>query len=217
MESPSSFVRPTSEVLPAPLPVGRAATYGGHVIEDGEGFVSETLAVRLRSGDPEALSEAYRHHSRLVYSLALRGLGVPHDAEDATQQVFVSAWRGRHGLDPNRGSLAGWLVGITRNVVADMHAQRARTTRNLLAVGSRVEPPDPPLDAAVVAQVVVAHALDGLGEPRRTIVRLAIMEEHTHEEISASLGLALGTVKSHVRRGLLQLRRTLEEVRNDAS
>jgi len=162
MESPSSFVRPTSEVLPAPLPVGRAATYGGHVIEDGEGFVNETLAVRLRSGDPEALSEAYRHHSRLVYSLALRGLGVPHDAEDATQQVFVSAWRGRHGLDPNRGSLAGWLVGITRNVVADMHAQRARTTRNLLAVGSRVEPPDPPLDAAVVAQV---DETTGAGSP----------------------------------------------------
>lgn len=187
------------------------------LIDDGEGFADETLAVRLRSGDPEALSEAYRQHSRLVYTLALRGLGAPHDAEDATQQVFVSAWKGRHSIDPDRGSLGGWLVGITRHVVADMHAQRARTTRNLLAVGSRVEPPDPPLDAAVVAELVVAHALDGLGEPRRTIVRLSILEERTHGEISESLGMALGTVKSHVRRGLLQLRRTMEEVRNDAS
>ena len=187
------------------------------LIEEGEGFAGEALAVRLRSGDPEALSEAYRDHSRLVYSLALRGLGVPHDAEDATQQVFVSAWRGRHGLDPARGTVGGWLVGITRHVVADMHAQRARTTRNLLAVGSRVEPSAPPLEGEVVAQMVVAHALKGLGEPRRTIIRLAILEERTHEEISAKLDMALGTVKSHVRRGLLQMRRTMEEVGNDAS
>lgn len=187
------------------------------LIDDGEGFADETLAVRLRSGDPEALSEAYRQHSRLVYTLALRGLGVQHDAEDATQQVFVSAWRGRESIDPARGSLGGWLVGITRHVVADVHAQRARTTRNLLAVGSRAEAPPAPLDAEVVAGVVVADALDGLGEPRRTIVRLAILEERTHEEISAKLGMALGTVKSHVRRGLLQLRRTMEEVSPDAS
>lgn len=183
---------------------------------DGEGL-DGALAVRLRSGDAEALAEAYRQHGRLVYSLAVRSLANPHDAEDATQQVFVAAWRGRASLDPDRGSLGGWLVGITRHVVADVMAQRARTVRNLQAVGSRATPPAPAVDTVVVEQVAVAAALDGLGEPRRTIVRLAVLEERTHEEISRELDLALGTVKSHVRRGLLQLRKRLEEVRTDAS
>jgi RNA polymerase sigma-70 factor (ECF subfamily) len=102
-------------------------------------------------------------------------------------------------------------------VVADLIAQRSRTVRNLQAVGSQPLPEPQRLDAEVVGQVVVADALASLGEPRRTIVRLAVVEERTHDEISRELGLALGTVKSHVRRGLLQLRGMMERVENGAS
>ena len=184
--------------------------------DDGESSPSEALAVRLRAGDQDALAAAYRTHGQLVYSLALRALGTHHDAEDVTQQVFVAAWRGRASFDPVRGSLGGWLVGITRHVVADSIDQRRRSWRNLQAVGGRAEPPAPALDATVIEQIAVAAALGRLGEPRRTIVRLAVLEGRTHEEISRHLGMALGTVKSHVRRGLLQLRTSLEEVRTDA-
>lgn len=201
-----------------PLPQALPPPYAGQMLTgDGEDAPPDALAVRLRSGDPEALAEVYREHGRLVFNIALRGLGTHHDAEDAAQQVFVAAWRGRQSLDPARGGLGGWLVGITRHVVSDVLTQRWRTVRNLRAVGNQPQAPEQRLDAAVVGQLVVADALARLDEPRRTVVRLAILEERTHDEISRELGLALGTVKSHVRRGLLQLRATMEGVETGAS
>jgi RNA polymerase sigma-70 factor (ECF subfamily) len=177
---------------------------------------AEELAAKFGAGDADAMAEVYARHSRLVYTLALRSLGNHHDAEDATQQVFVAAWRGRHTLDPGRGALGAWLVGITRHTVNDLLAQRARSTRNLAAVAANPQPLASAFDTAVTDRVLVAHALESLGEPKATILRLALGEGETHEEISKRLDLPLGTVKSHVRRGLLQLRNTMKAVRTDA-
>ena len=176
--------------------------------------VMHDLAERLRDGSLEALEEAYARWSSLVHTLALRSLGNHHDAEDVTQQVFVAAWRSRHTLRPERGTVPGWLVGITRNKVADLHAQRARQARDLGAAALDALPDqhDPPPDEQLAARLVLADALDDLGEPRSTVVRMAFLEDLTHDEIARRLQLPLGTVKSHVRRGLLHLRSRLEEV-----
>ena len=84
-------------------------------------------------------------------------------------------------------------------------------------VRAQPEVPDPTHEASVVDHVVVADALRALGEPRSTIIRLSVMEGHTHQEVSRRLGLPLGTVKSHARRGLLALREQLREVHDAAS
>lgn len=173
------------------------------------------LARRLKDGERSALAEAYRQWSTLIHSIALRSLRNHHDAEDVTQQVFVSAWRGRHTFDPDRGSLVAWLVGITRHRCADHHA----AARRLPAVPQDSDALDS-LDRSVSGcshdatdHLVLAALIEDLGEPRRTIVRLAFYEDQTHEAIARSLGMPLGTVKSHVRRGLIHLRKHLEEVR----
>jgi RNA polymerase sigma-70 factor (ECF subfamily) len=147
-----------------------------------------------------------------VHTVALRSLGDPHDAEDVTQQVFVSAWGSRHTLRPD-GSVAAWLVGITRHRVADARTQRFRSRRNTAAVAAQApaETIAPPQDE-LAGQLLVAHELEHLGEPRGTVVRMAVIEDRPHEEIARTLELPLGTVKSHVRRGLLQLRSRLKEV-----
>ena len=189
-------------------------------VSTGEQVDVDDLAVRLRDGSRDALAEAYREWSSLVHTLALRSLGNHHDAEDVTQQVFVAAWRSRHTLRPERGTVAGWLVGITRHKVADMHAKRARQARDAAAVAAHELPQRarghhpttswPPGSCS-------HDELGRLGEPRGTVVRMAFLEDLTHEEIARRLELPLGTVKSHVRRGLTRLRTRLEEVNRDPS
>ncbi len=167
------------------------------------------LSERLASGDDTALRELYERWGRVVYTVALRALGNPHDAEDVTQQVFLSAWRGRHTFDPTRGEPGAWLIGITRRRIADLYAARSREPAL-----ARTEVP---LDTAApardeTARVVLADAVDALGDPRRTVVRMAFFEDRTHDVIARELSMPLGTVKSHIRRGLVQLRAALKEV-----
>ena len=178
----------------------------------------DDVADRLRAGSREALEEAWVRWSALVHTIALRSLGNHHDAEDVTQQVFVAAWRGRHTLDPARGTVPGWLVGITRRTVADAHAQRARhrrATEAALAAGVGTPAHPEVADAGVAERLLLADALDRLGEPRASAIRLALVDGLTHDQVAERLSLPLGTVKSHIRRGLLTLRTELEEVRRD--
>jgi len=188
-------------------------------VSTGEQVDVDDLAARLRDGSRDALAEAYREWSSLVHTLALRSLGNHHDAEDVTQQVFVSAWRSRHTLRPDRGSVAGWLVGITRHTLADAHARRARQARDAAAVAAHAAPEAlaAPPDDQLASRLVLHDELGRLGEPRGTVVRMAFLEDLTHEQIAERLDLPLGTVKSHVRRGLTRLRNRLEEVNRDPS
>jgi RNA polymerase sigma-70 factor (ECF subfamily) len=170
----------------------------------------DALARAFASGDELALAEAYRRWAPFVHTLALRALGSAADAEDVTQQVFVSAWRGRTGYRAERGPLPAWLTGITRNAVADALGRRSRDVRGLHAVASRADREPEPDVARVADRVLVADELDRLGEPQRTILALAFYGDLTHDEIARRLELPLGTVKSHIRRSLLRLRDRLE-------
>jgi RNA polymerase sigma factor (sigma-70 family) len=168
----------------------------------------QSTAARLAAGDPSALREAFDRYGGLVHALALRRLGVPQDAEDVTQQVFVRAWRGRSGLDPERGALGGWLVGIARRQIADRLALRSREYELADRAGRLSLRPSPmPMPDDVVEALVVADGLDHLPPQVGVVVRLAFFDDLTHQQIAAITGLPLGTVKSHLRRGLERLRR----------
>jgi len=173
------------------------------------GDVTE-LCDQLIDGSREALSEIYQRWGKLIYNLALRSLGNPHDAEEATQLTFLAAWRSRHTLRPSPAALPGWLVGIAKHQVIYIRRQQQRQRRNDLAAGAlaAVE-----LDLNYLAlSLTLTNELNALGEPKATILRMAFVEDLTHEQISQHLQLPLGTVKSHLRRGLLQLRSRIKEV-----
>ncbi len=155
----------------------------------------------------------FRRWSPLVHTIALRALGSREDAEDVTQQVFVAAWRGRDTMRPELGSPAAWLVGITKHRIADLRAERYRSTRNLRAVATEAATRPVTVDDSDWAErLLVVHELEQMGDPRATVLRMAFVEDRTHDAIAEALDLPLGTVKSHVRRGLIALRERMKEV-----
>ena len=185
------------------------------IMEPGESRVREegddVVAARFQAGDDEALAVAYQRWSPLVYTSAMRGIGNAADAADVTQAVFVSAWRGRHGFDPAKGSLPGWLMTITRRRIADHWEERSREARRVTAVAAaeQDEASSPPSDF-VIDRVLLADELERLGEPQRRIIELAFFQDLTHGQIASLLDIPLGTVKSHIRRSLDRLRTRLE-------
>ncbi len=142
-----------------------------------------------------------------------------HDAEEVTQQVFIAAWRSRHTLTPSEAALPAWLLGIARHKVSDVRAARARDAGRVAAVASlpgALDDVDQSEDDEVAERLVVRQAVEELPDPRRTILFLAFWEERSHAEIAETVGLPLGTVKSHVRRGLIKLHQRLEGVRRES-
>ncbi|MBY8339470.1 sigma-70 family RNA polymerase sigma factor [Streptomyces spinosirectus] len=203
-----------SAVAPTPVVSGPEPAPRSPVSAPVEASLAdEDLARGLAAGDEGCLEAAYHRWSALVYTLARRSLGDAREAEDVTQQVFIGVWRGRGGFRPERGTLGGWIVGITRRKIAD--ALSARTRRLALVVSAAsslilsdpvVRQPDTALD-----RVLVLHELAKLPSAQQRVLRLAFYEDLTQTQIAELTGWPLGTVKSHARRGLHQLRRCLQQ------
>ena len=169
---------------------------------------------RFAAGDEQALAWAYERFAGQVHGMAVRAFGPGPDAEDVTQQVFVSAWTGRAGYRPEQGPLPAWLVGVCRHKIADTWARRDRQRRAAEAAitqaRSAPETTGPQVDTAVADRMLLLGELEQLGQPQRGIIELAFFEDLTHTQIAARTGLPLGTVKSHIRRTLERMRSRLE-------
>ncbi|WP_460061306.1 sigma-70 family RNA polymerase sigma factor [Streptomyces sp. YKOK-I1] len=177
-----------------------------------EPLADEEIARGLMAGDEACLAAAHRRWSALVHSLAWRSLGDAREAEDVSQQVFLGVWRGRAGYRPERGTLGGWIVGITRRRIADSLAARSRRLRLVAAAGSQLALTDPDRDRpeAALDRVLVRGELARLPAPQQRVLRLTFYEDLTQTQIAERTGWPLGTVKSHARRGMQRLRVRLE-------
>ncbi|MEU2185078.1 sigma-70 family RNA polymerase sigma factor [Streptomyces thermolilacinus] len=196
----------------------RTRTTGVRTPPTRESRYEDELARGLLAADENAFAAVYRRWGSLVHTMAARSLGDSHEAEDVTQQVFLGAWRGRDGYHPERGPLGGWLVGITRRKIVDALAARTRRltlidTVTHAAEGRRYTEG---ASAEVLDRVLVVDALSRLPHRQREVLCLAFYEDLTQSQIAERTGMPLGTVKSHIRRGLHRLREGIEQGRVDA-
>ena len=165
---------------------------------------------------PPSWDDLVRQHSSRVYRLAYRLTGNQHDAEDLTQEVFVRVFRSLPSYTP--GTFEGWLHRITTNLFLDMARRRQRIRFEGLgdqAVGLLRD--DEPTPAQVFdarhLDTDVQQALEALAPEYRAAVVLCDIEGLSYEEIAATLGVKLGTVRSRIHRGRAQLRSALEHRR----
>jgi RNA polymerase sigma factor (sigma-70 family) len=161
---------------------------------------------------PPSWDEVVRTHSARVYRLAYRLTGNQHDAEDLTQEVFVRVFRSLSNYTP--GTFEGWLHRITTNLFLDMMRRRSRIRFEGLAddaterlPGREPSPAQAYHDRHLDADI--QSALDALAPEFRAAVVLCDIEGLSYEEIAATLGVKLGTVRSRIHRGRVQLRTAL--------
>ncbi|MCC7055335.1 MAG: sigma-70 family RNA polymerase sigma factor [Gemmatimonadaceae bacterium] len=167
----------------------------------------EPLLPRIAAGDEGAVRACVERYGALVWSLARRWGPEPSDAEDAVQEIFIDLWRTASRYDASRTTEAGWVAMIARRRLID----RARKRERLPVLEALPEDYDVAgederdLDREWRAEQARA-VLRELPPAQRRMLELSLLHGRTHDEIARDTETPLGTVKSHIRRGLQRAR-----------
>lgn len=172
------------------------------------------LLAQMGVGDTNALQEIYHKYSTPLYSLGMRMLGNPSEAEEALQDTFVKIWNHAAYYDAQKSRPFTWAVTIMRRTCID----RIRKLKRELDVTTFEAERDQDWAAPeTVRQIVAQHeareqvedALKDIPSKQKRALELALFSGMTHSEIANTMEQPLGTVKSWLKRGLFQLRTTL--------
>ena len=173
----------------------------------------DALLAGLATGDADAAAAFVARFQRRVFGLALTITHDPVAAEDVAQEALLRAWRHAEAFDPRRGSVATWLLAITRNLAIDavrVRRPEAWDPDRLVGLdGSDRE--RGPADASVVSDDLrrLREALAGLPDDQRRAIVLAGILGWTAREVGESEQIPLGTAKTRIRTAMLRLRSVL--------
>jgi RNA polymerase sigma-70 factor, ECF subfamily len=178
----------------------------------------------IQRGNADALARLYDASSPLLYTLALRILGNPADAEEVLLDTFEQVWRTANRFDPARGGVWHWLMMLTRSRALDrLRSMAGRQIWEHSAILDHPELSSPaPLPeetlAATQQQHLLQQALSALPFEQRKPLELSYFSGLSHSEIAAVLGVPLGTIKTRIRTAMDKLRLALSPVpaRNSA-
>lgn len=184
------------------------------------------LIREAQRGDLEAFNRLVLEYQTLVYNLAYRIMGEGDSAADATQEAFISAYK--HINHYRGGSFKAWLMRIVTNACYDeLRRRKRRPAASLEALAVVKEGPDATTEAALVSRdelpeervqrrelaKAIQNCLNRLPDDMRTVVVMCDVQGMDYAEIAASIGTALGTVKSRLSRARARLRDCLQQVR----
>ncbi len=166
---------------------------------------------KVASGEPAAVAECLKRYGNLVWSLARRSCPDVQAAEDAVQDIFLKLWTVADRFDPSVASETTFVAMIARRRLIDLSRKKSlQSTASLeldylkhseMDAASRVEINDEAAKARVL--------LEELPMDQQRVIKLSVYDGLSHARISEATGLSLGTVKTHMRRGMLKLRNSL--------
>lgn len=198
-----------------------ARTHPGHPSAAGakalRGLSQDPLGVLLQrtaQGDERAFARLYQQAGPKLFALVLAMTRQPDLAEEVLQEALVRIWKSAYRFDPEKGGAMAWLVTIARNRALTALERRPRDRAGAEApdwesIADRA--PDPLEQTLAGSEArALARCLQALERDQRRSIVLAYYTGLTHVELAQRLGKPLGTVKSWIRRGLLQLRGCLD-------
>lgn len=179
--------------------------------------MAQPVLHRVAAGDPAAVQEAIDRYSGLVWSLARRLCFNRAEAEDAVQEIFIDLWKSAGRFDESVASEPTFVAMIARRRLIDRR-RRASRRPDPISVRDGDGTGAAGRDAAAGAERLelgeeaerAGRALGELRDDEQKVLRLSILQGLSHQRIADATGLPLGTVKTHVRRGLIRLRELLE-------
>jgi len=169
-----------------------------------------SLLEQVAAGDGGAVSSVIDQYGALVWSLARRYFGRSAEAEDAVQDAFIAIWQSAGRYDPAKAGESTYIAMIARRRMIDrLRRQGRRPTAQPLDASPEPEAASASRLADEEQAEQVLKAIDELDPPQPEVIRKSLMDGLTHPEIAEATGLPLGTVKTHIRRGLMKVRKTL--------
>lgn len=168
------------------------------------------LLAQIQAGSEDALLELHSRYANLVYSVAYRVLNDPMSAEEVTQDTFMRLWNKSYTYDPEKGRFTTWLLTVTRRLAIDMIRQRQRREPKS---GMLFMDEDPSLWENILTaegggdlRRTLRSVMDELPTEQRELIELVYFYGMSHSDLSETLDIPLGTVKTRIRLGMQKLR-----------
>lgn len=175
--------------------------------------MSESVLERIAGGDQTAVAECIDRYGGLVWSIARRWVDNAADAEDTAQEIFLELWKSAGRYKRSAGSEAVFIKTIARRRTIDrLRASERRPRTEEFDEASMPGLAGSADEGMIAAEAeIAARAVAELDEGQQQILLMGVVQGMTHSEISRATGKPLGTVKTHMRRGLSRVRELLDQ------
>lgn len=174
--------------------------------------MTDSVLARVARGEAQAVRECIDEFGGLVWAIARRMTRSRADAEDAVQEIFVDVWRSAGRFDPAQGTEKVFITTIARRRLIDrMRRSRMSHLMDPEEALEDVRWAEPGNDGEIRVEAERAAAVVARLRPdQRKVLRMGLLEGMTHSEIATATGMPLGTVKTQMRRGLIQVRQWMK-------
>jgi RNA polymerase sigma-70 factor, ECF subfamily len=168
----------------------------------------ELILAEVAKGDDAAFRAVYDQAAPAVLGIVRRVLRDPAQSEEVMQEVLLEIWRTASRFDPSAGSATAWILTLAHRRAVDRVRSEQRAAERELRAATASIAYDEVSDAALTSleQQRVRRCLDGLTDLQRESVTLAYYGGYSYREVAQLLGVAVGTVKTRMRDGLIRLR-----------